>query len=172
MHIFPWIELKMFLMFLIFSPQINAKRLHMHESTAAGLMAIIDPNEIPYFYKPILWPEELLPLSNLVVVFSLYSSDERAFLLQLAEIMGASVQESYSRQSKPLLICSEAKSAKYDAAIRWSKLGEFIVECLPIVNPLHSISQDSPWLTKIGCWIVTSSRSVCRFVIIWSVIQF
>lgn len=86
------------------------------------LRAIFDPDELPYFFKPIFFPEELVPLANIVIVFSLYASDERAFLSQLAQILGATVEESYCRGSKPLLVCPEAKSAKYEAAIRWSKL--------------------------------------------------
>lgn len=89
--------------------------------TTSNVLAITEPNEIPYFYKPIFWQEELTPLANLVIVFSLYSSDERSFLVQLAQLLGADVQDSYCRPNKPLLICPEARSAKYDAAIRWSK---------------------------------------------------
>lgn len=106
---------------MAFVRQINAKKLQSVDPSP-DLVAIIDPKEIPYFYKPIFWREELQPLSNLVIVFSLYSSDERVFLISLAEILGAQVQESYCRPSKPLLICPEARSAKYDAAIRWSKI--------------------------------------------------
>lgn len=100
--------------------QINAKRLHQIDETT-NLIAISDAARIPYFYKPIFFPDELLPLANMAVVFSLYSSDERAFLWQLAQILGADTQETYSRPNRPVLICSEAKSAKYEAAIRWRK---------------------------------------------------
>lgn len=83
---------------------------------------IADPlSDIPYFYRPIIFPEDLMPLANMVIVISLYSSDERTFLFQMGQILGADVQETYTRQNKPLLICPEARSAKYDAAIRWSK---------------------------------------------------
>lgn len=54
-------------------------------------------------------------------MFSLYSNDERSFLVQLAQILGAEVQESFIRSNQPLLVCPEPKSAKYDAAIRWSE---------------------------------------------------
>lgn len=57
----------------------------------------------------------------MTIVFSLYSNDERSFLVQLAQIFGAEVQESFIRANQPLLVCPEPKSAKYDAAIRWSK---------------------------------------------------
>lgn len=66
-----------------------------------------------------------MPLANLVIVFSLYASDERTFLFQLAQILGAKVEESYCRANKPLLICPEARSSKYEAAIRWSKILTF-----------------------------------------------
>lgn len=87
--------------------QINAKRANQC-------------TEIPFFYKPIFFPEELKPLTHMIIVFSLYTNDERSFLLQLAQILGAEVQDSYVRAKQPVLICPEPKSAKYDAAIRWS----------------------------------------------------
>ncbi|XP_055297166.1 DNA topoisomerase 2-binding protein 1-A [Sitodiplosis mosellana] len=102
---------------------INAKRLHQVSET---VNSVADPSlEIPYFYEPIFFPEDKLPLMNMNIVFSLYSSDERSFLFQLAQLMGAEVQESFIRASKPLLICPEARSAKYQAAIRWRQ---------PVVN--------------------------------------
>lgn len=58
----------------------------------------------------------------MVVVFSIYASDERYYLIQLAQILGADVQESFVRGNRPLLICPEAKSPKYEAAIRWRKI--------------------------------------------------
>lgn len=89
---------------------------------ADSVHAVADPlSDIPYFYRPIFFPEDLLPLANMVIVFSLYSNDERSFLFQMAQILGADTQDTYSRSNKPLLICPEAKSQKYDAAIRWSK---------------------------------------------------
>lgn len=102
-----------------FSFQINAKRLYQ---VSLSVDAIANPlSDIPYFYEPIFFPEELVPLSHMVIVFSLYSSDERTFLVQLAQLLGADVQESFVRSNKPLLICPEARSAKYQAAIRWSE---------------------------------------------------
>lgn len=71
----------------------------------------------------------MTPLANIVIVFSLYLSDERNFLSQLAQILGATVEESYCRTSKPLLICPEARSAKYDAAIRWSMFKCSQIDC-------------------------------------------
>lgn len=76
---------------------------------------------IPYFFAPIFFPEDLRPLTNMNIVFSLYSNDERSFLVQLAVILGAEVQESFIRVNQPLLVCPEPKSAKYNAAIRWSE---------------------------------------------------
>lgn len=104
----------------IINYQINAKNVYEIDASTK-FVAFTDPNELPYFYKPIFFPEDLVPLANIVIVFSLYSSDERSFLSQLAQILGATVEESYCRNSKPLLICPEARSAKYEAAIRWSK---------------------------------------------------
>lgn len=57
----------------------------------------------------------------MIVVFSTYSGDERTFLAQLAEIMGAEVQDSYRKVARPLLICPTKDNRKYDAAIKWSK---------------------------------------------------
>lgn len=79
-------------------------------------------SEIPYFYKPIYFDEDLKPLAGLIIAISIYASDERLYLVQLAEILGAEVQETYIRVNKPLLICPEPKSPKYEAAIRWSEL--------------------------------------------------
>lgn len=107
--------------------QINAKRYHDVDNGS-----VADPSaKVPYFYEPIFFPEDLLPLSHMVIVFSLYSNDERVFLDQLAKIMGAEVQLSFARGSKPLLICPEPKSAKYQAAIRWSN---FIIFFLKIFH--------------------------------------
>lgn len=78
-------------------------------------------NELPYFYKPIVFPKELKPLANFVIVFSLYSGDERLFLIQLAQTLGATVKGPYDKANKALLICPEARGDKYDAAIRWGK---------------------------------------------------
>lgn len=88
--------------------QINAKKVNRC-------------TEIPYFFEPIFFSEDLKPLTNMVIVISIYTTDERSFLAQLAVILGADVQESMFRSSRPLLICPEPKSAKYEAAIRWSK---------------------------------------------------
>lgn len=78
-------------------------------------------SEIPYFYEPIYFDEDLKPLAGLIIAISIYASDERLYLVQLAEILGAEVQETYIRVNKPLLICPEPKSPKYEAAIRWSE---------------------------------------------------
>lgn len=94
----------------------------MHQMPGCKTLLAEPFMNIPYFYEPIFFPENLLPLSNMVIVFSLYSCDERSFLIQMATLLGADVKESFVRANKPLLICSEPKSSKYDAAIRWSKL--------------------------------------------------
>lgn len=78
--------------------------------------------EIPYFYEPIFFDEDLKPLAGMVIAISIYASDERLYLMQLAQILGADVQETFIRGNKPLLICPEPKSPKYEAAIRWSEL--------------------------------------------------
>lgn len=61
----------------LFFRQINAKKLYQADSVPPNIIAIIDPAEIPYFYRPIMWDEDMQPLANLVIVFSLYASDER-----------------------------------------------------------------------------------------------
>lgn len=48
--------------------------------------------------------------------------DERWFLTNLAEILGAKVEVAFARQNKPLLICSGPEGPKYEAAIKWSKI--------------------------------------------------
>lgn len=63
------------------------------------------------------------------IVFSLYAGDERLFLSQLAEIMGAQYEDSYKRINKPLLICPTPDNAKYNAAIKWGmylELSDFL----------------------------------------------
>lgn len=57
----------------------------------------------------------------MIIVFSTYSGDERTFLAQLAEVLGAEVQDSYRKVARPLLICPTKDNRKYDAAIKWSK---------------------------------------------------
>lgn len=78
--------------------------------------------DIPYYFEPIIFPEELKPLGNMIIVFSLYTGDERLFLQQLAEILGAEVQDSFKRANKPLLISPSPDNAKYEAAIKWGML--------------------------------------------------
>lgn len=81
--------------------------------------------DLPYFFKPIIFREDLKPLQGMIVVFSLYPGDERSFLVQLADMLGAEVQDAYKRNSRPLLICPTPDNAKYNAAIKW---GEFKVD--------------------------------------------
>lgn len=88
--------------------QLNAKRLNR-------------ATNIPYYYKPIIFSEDLKPLTGMVIVFSTYAGDERLFLMQLAEIMGAGVEESYRKVARPLLICPLPDNKKYEAAIKWSE---------------------------------------------------
>lgn len=74
--------------------------------------------EVPYYYKPILkcGSKQLL---NMMICFSQFEDDERAFLTELAKVMGATVNNYLVKSEKPLLICTEALGQKYQAAIQW-----------------------------------------------------
>lgn len=84
-------------------------------------MEFNEPADITYYYKPILFSMNLKPLVGFIIVFSMYADDERTFLLELALILGAKVEETYRRIERPLLICATVQSAKYGAAIKWSE---------------------------------------------------
>lgn len=113
-------SLKLFVLILVIFPhQVSAKRLH---EFSVGPTKAAPFSEFPYYYRPILFPEELFPLANMVIVISIYSSDERLYLEQMAKILGADFEERFIRQQNPYLICPEPKSPQYDAAIRWSKI--------------------------------------------------
>lgn len=91
----------------------------MHQMSGCNTVLAEPFMNIPYFYEPIFFPEDLLPLSNMTIVFSLYSADEFDFLSQMATLLGAAVEESFVRAKKPLLVCSKLEGSKYNAAIRW-----------------------------------------------------
>lgn len=68
----------------------------------------------------------------MIIVFSQYHSDERSFLAQLAQMLGAEVHDSYRRTLKPLLICPVPNNAKYNGAISWHLpvvTCEWLLEC-------------------------------------------
>lgn len=82
----------------------------------------MNSREIEYYHKAIDLSDNVTPLANMTIVFSLYSGSERDFLSHLVKILGGTVEEDYRRNDKPLLVCPEAREAKYAAAILWSML--------------------------------------------------
>lgn len=68
----------------------------------------------------------------MTIVFSTYSGDERGFLSQLAQILGAEVQDVYRRAARPLLVCPLPDNKKYQGAIQWHLpvvTREWLLEC-------------------------------------------
>lgn len=71
----------------------------------------------------------------MIIVISTYAGDERIFLSQLAEILGAEVQEAYKKASRPVLICPSTDNAKYKAAIKWRELDFLVLNIILVFYP-------------------------------------
>jgi hypothetical protein len=77
--------------------------------------------DMEYYYIPIFTTESCKPLKDVNIVVSTYTGYERLHLMTMGESLGANMQEQYMKKQKPLLICSSAEGAKYQAALKWSK---------------------------------------------------
>lgn len=120
------------------------------------------------------------PLAGMVIVISTYAGDERAFLLQLAEILGADCHDAYKKVARPVLICPSTENAKYNAAIKWSKLTMHTLEhdiLIDTVSPFHCrsarcvvrmvievlrIGEEAAIAAIFGWRLNQSSRGHCR----------
>ena len=68
----------------------------------------------------------------MTVVFTTYCDNEKNYLLQLAQILGAEIKEAYARNDNALLICPRPEGAKYNGAVRWKQpivTCEWILAC-------------------------------------------
>lgn len=75
---------------------------------------------IEYYHKHIPNVADKRPLENMTIVISIYTSFERDFLNSLAQLLGATVNKSYVRGERPLLVCASPEGAKYTGAIKWN----------------------------------------------------
>lgn len=64
--------------------------------------------------------EDVKPLEGLTLVFSIYTGNEREYLTQLAEVLGAKVDLKYVKSDAPILLCPKPEGAKYEGALKWS----------------------------------------------------
>ncbi|XP_050354727.1 DNA topoisomerase 2-binding protein 1-B isoform X2 [Nymphalis io] len=97
---------------------------------------------IQYYHRPVKLPqwEGAGPLEGVVASLSTYSGVERAFLDELAKLLGATTQLRFCRRNtanalaSTHLICPSASGDKYQGAVKWS---------LPAVT--------ADWLLQCAC---------------------
>ncbi|XP_016993061.2 DNA topoisomerase 2-binding protein 1 [Drosophila takahashii] len=72
------------------------------------------------------------PLKGMTIVVSIYAGLERDFINSAAELLGASVNKTFIKKEKPLLVCPTAEGSKYEGAIKWHYpvvTSEWLVQC-------------------------------------------
>ncbi|BFG01704.1 DNA topoisomerase 2-binding protein 1-A [Drosophila madeirensis] len=72
-----------------------------------------------YYHLPVPLAASREPLQGMTIVVSLYSGLERDFINSVATLMGASVNKTFIKKEKPLLVCPTAEGSKYEGAIKW-----------------------------------------------------
>ncbi|KAL1116075.1 hypothetical protein AAG570_005570 [Ranatra chinensis] len=83
--------------------------------------------DVMYYHQPLSFKSGCQPLTGTAVCISGYVGRERTFIVYVASILGASVQESLSRKDHPNkgilkathLVCNEPAGSKYTAAVKW-----------------------------------------------------
>ncbi|XP_055911709.1 DNA topoisomerase 2-binding protein 1-A [Eupeodes corollae] len=74
---------------------------------------------IEYFHRYIPNTAEACPLKGMTIVVSIYAGLERDFVDAVAQLLGASVNKTFVKREKPLLICPQPEGSKYEGAIKW-----------------------------------------------------
>ncbi|XP_051154922.1 DNA topoisomerase 2-binding protein 1 isoform X2 [Leptopilina boulardi] len=109
-----------------------------------------------YYHRPIVIKEDVKPLQDCVIAISTYSGQERQFLQQLAESLGALHQDTFARRTNLVkktlanthLICPLPEGSKYSAAVKWNLpavSAEWLMEC---ANK-SSFINETPYLVGI-----------------------
>lgn len=73
---------------------------------------------------------------------SIYSSGERSYLVNLAQSLGANVNDKYIKAAQPILICPKPEGAKYEGAIKWGNAvltAEWLCNCLKEKRRINEI---------------------------------
>lgn len=130
----------------------------------------VDKDELvplQYYHRPIAVIEDAKPLHDCVIAISTYSGQERQYLQQLAECLGALHQDTFARRTNLVkktlanthLICPMPDGSKYQAAVKWNLpavSAQWLLEC---ANKL-SFVDEAPYL--IGETKVPESRSAIK----------
>ncbi|XP_055843920.1 DNA topoisomerase 2-binding protein 1 [Episyrphus balteatus] len=74
---------------------------------------------IEYFHRHIPNTADAGPLKGMTIVVSIYAGLERDFVDAVAQLLGASVNKTFVKREKPLLICPQPEGSKYEGAIKW-----------------------------------------------------
>lgn len=73
---------------------------------------------------------------------SIYSSAERSYLVNVAQSLGANVNDKYIKAAQPILICPKPEGAKYEGAIKWGNAvltAEWLCNCLKEKRRINEI---------------------------------
>ncbi|CAG9576231.1 unnamed protein product [Danaus chrysippus] len=95
--------------------------------------------EIQYYHRPVKLPQwTVAPLEGVVASLSTYSGFERAFLDELAKLLGATTQLRFCRRNtanalaSTHLICPTASGDKYQGAVKWglpAVTADWLLDC-------------------------------------------
>ncbi|XP_001354596.3 DNA topoisomerase 2-binding protein 1-A [Drosophila pseudoobscura] len=103
-----------------------------------------------YYHLPVPSAASREPLTGMTIVVSIYAGLERDFINSVATLLGASVNKTFIKKEKPLLVCPTAEGSKYEGAIKWHYpvvTSAWLVQCaqagekLPYVDHLVGKSQ-------------------------------
>nr|AAG27544.1 BRCT-domain protein MUS101 [Drosophila melanogaster] len=87
---------------------------------------------IEYYHKHVPATALRQPLKGMTIVVSIYAGLERDFINATAELLGASVNKTFIKKEKPLLVCPSAEGSKYEGAIKWNYpvvTSDWLVQC-------------------------------------------
>ncbi|XP_017063794.1 DNA topoisomerase 2-binding protein 1-A [Drosophila eugracilis] len=87
---------------------------------------------LEYYHKHVPATALYQPLKGMTIVVSIYAGLERDFINAVAELLGASVNKTFIKKEKPLLVCPSAEGSKYEGAIKWHYpvvTSEWLVQC-------------------------------------------
>ncbi|XP_016980398.2 DNA topoisomerase 2-binding protein 1-A [Drosophila rhopaloa] len=106
-----------------------------HVVTELFLESCMKKNELlplEYYHKHVPATALRKPLKGMTIVVSIYAGLERDFINATAELLGASVNKTFIKKEKPLLVCPSAEGSKYEGAIKWHYpvvTSEWLVQC-------------------------------------------
>ncbi|KAH8368089.1 hypothetical protein KR084_006866, partial [Drosophila pseudotakahashii] len=106
-----------------------------HVVTELYLESCMKKNQLlplEYYHKHVPAAALRQPLKGMTIVVSIYAGLERDFINSAAELLGASVNKTFIKKEKPLLVCPSAEGSKYEGAIKWHYpvvTSEWLVQC-------------------------------------------